>query len=32
MFPRAAARFLDNLDRWHRGDAVEPQVDLTLGY
>jgi phosphoglycerate dehydrogenase-like enzyme len=32
MFPRAAARFLDNLDRWHRGDRIEPQVDLTLGY
>lgn len=32
MFVRAAARFLDNLDRWHKGEAVAPQVDLTLGY
>lgn len=32
MFPRAAQRFLENLDRWHKGEAVEPQVDLTLGY
>ncbi|MGN6691627.1 MAG: D-2-hydroxyacid dehydrogenase [Sphingopyxis sp.] len=32
MFVRAAARFLENLDRWHRGEAVEPQVDLSAGY
>lgn len=32
MFVRSATRFLDNLSRWHRGEAVEPQVDLTLGY
>lgn len=32
MFARAAERFLDNLDRWHRGEPVAPQVDLTLGY
>ena len=32
MFVRAAERFLDNLDRWHKGETVEPQVDLTLGY
>ncbi|HEX2811313.1 MAG TPA: D-2-hydroxyacid dehydrogenase [Sphingopyxis sp.] len=32
MFVRAAERFLDNLDRWHKGEPVEPRVDLTLGY
>jgi phosphoglycerate dehydrogenase-like enzyme len=32
MFMRAAERFLDNLDRWHKGEPVEPRVDLTLGY
>lgn len=32
MFIRSATRFLENLDRWKRGEAVEPQVDLTLGY
>jgi phosphoglycerate dehydrogenase-like enzyme len=32
MFVRAAERFLDNLDRWHKGEPVEPQIDLTLGY
>ncbi|WOF42339.1 D-2-hydroxyacid dehydrogenase [Sphingopyxis indica] len=32
MFMRSAARFLENLDRWHRGEAVEPRVDLALGY
>lgn len=32
MFMRSAARFLENLDRWHKGEAVAPQVDLTLGY
>ncbi|WP_188238201.1 D-2-hydroxyacid dehydrogenase [Sphingopyxis sp. LK2115] len=32
MFVRSAERFLDNLDRWHKGEAVEPRVDLTLGY
>lgn len=32
MFVRAATRFLENLDRWHRGAPVAPQVDLTLGY
>lgn len=32
MFVRSAQRFLENLHRWHRGEAVEPQVDLTLGY
>jgi phosphoglycerate dehydrogenase-like enzyme len=32
MFVRAAERFLENLARWERGDPVEPQVDLMLGY
>lgn len=32
MFVRAADRFLANLDRWHRGEPIAPQVDLTLGY
>ena len=32
MFARSATRFLENLDRWHKGEAVEPRVDLTLGY
>lgn len=32
MFPRAVARFVENLDRYHRGERLEPQVDYTLGY
>ncbi len=32
MFVRAAERFLDNLARWHKGEPVAPQVDLSLGY
>ena len=32
MFVRSAERFFENLDRWHKGEAVEPQVDLKLGY
>ncbi|MGB3848114.1 D-2-hydroxyacid dehydrogenase [Sphingopyxis sp. YF1] len=32
MFLRSAERFLENLGRWHRGEAVAPQVDLLLGY
>ncbi|WP_298171790.1 D-2-hydroxyacid dehydrogenase [Novosphingobium sp.] len=32
MFQRSAARFLDNLARYGRGDALAHQVDLTLGY
>ncbi len=32
MFLRAAERFLENLSRWHKGEAVTPQVDLLLGY
>lgn len=32
MFLRAVQRFLSNLDRYHAGEALEPQVNLTLGY
>ena len=32
MIQRSAARFLDNLDRWHRGEPVEPRFDLAAGY
>lgn len=32
MFIRSAERFLENLHRWHKGEAVEPQVNLALGY
>jgi phosphoglycerate dehydrogenase-like enzyme len=32
MFTRAVDRFLANLDRWHRGEAVGPAVDLAAGY
>ena len=32
MFQRSADRFIANLDRWRRGEAVEPQLDLALGY
>jgi phosphoglycerate dehydrogenase-like enzyme len=32
MFMRSAQRFLENLDRYHRGEPVEPQVNLALGY
>ncbi len=32
MFARAAARFLANLERYHVGEPLEPQVDLALGY
>lgn len=32
MFVRSAQRFLENLDSWHKGETVEPRVDLTLGY
>ena len=32
MFVRSVERFLANLDRWHAGERVEPQVDLRLGY
>jgi phosphoglycerate dehydrogenase-like enzyme len=32
MFERSAARFLENLGRFQRGERLEPQVDFTLGY
>ena len=32
MFQRSADRFLANLDRWRRGEPVEPRMDLALGY
>ncbi len=32
MYVRSAERFLDNLDRWHRGDPLLHQVDLARGY
>ena len=32
MFQRSADRFIENLARWHRGEAVQPQLDLDLGY
>lgn len=32
MFPRAVARFIENIGRFERGEPLQPQVDLTLGY
>lgn len=32
MFQRSADRFIANLDRWHRGEPVEPRLDPALGY
>ncbi|MDG6078581.1 D-2-hydroxyacid dehydrogenase [Erythrobacter litoralis] len=32
MFQRSADRFIENLGRWHRGEPVEPRVDLSAGY
>ncbi len=32
MFERSAARFLINLERYHRGEPLSPQVDYTAGY
>ncbi|GAB5349957.1 D-2-hydroxyacid dehydrogenase [Alteriqipengyuania sp. 357] len=32
MFQRSADRFVENLARWHAGEAVAPQLDLALGY
>jgi phosphoglycerate dehydrogenase-like enzyme len=32
LVARAAERFLDNLARWERGEALTNAVDLTLGY
>lgn len=32
MFMRSADRFIANLERWHRGEPVEPRMNLELGY
>jgi phosphoglycerate dehydrogenase-like enzyme len=32
MLERSAARFLDNLGRYHAGQPLEPQVDYARGY
>ena len=32
MFPRAATLFLANLDRYLKGESLENEVDLALGY
>ena len=32
MFQRSADRFIENLERWHKGEPVQPQLDLELGY
>lgn len=32
LIPRAAVRFLENLDRYARGEALVSRVDLSLGY
>jgi phosphoglycerate dehydrogenase-like enzyme len=32
MFIRSAARFLENLNRYHQGEKLEPLVNLDLGY
>lgn len=32
MFQRGVERFLDNLERFHAGEPLRHQVDLTLGY
>jgi phosphoglycerate dehydrogenase-like enzyme len=32
MFIRSAERFLQNLDRYHKGVTLEPLVNLDLGY
>ncbi len=32
MFVRSADRFIENLERYHRGEQLEPQVDLARGY
>ncbi len=32
MFARSAQRFLENLARYRTGEALEPQVNLDLGY
>ncbi|MFN3469627.1 MAG: NAD(P)-dependent oxidoreductase, partial [Novosphingobium sp.] len=32
MFQRSVDRLLTNLGRFRRGEPLQPQVDLTLGY
>jgi phosphoglycerate dehydrogenase-like enzyme len=32
MFTRGADRFLENLDRYRKGEPLSPQVNLSLGY
>lgn len=32
MFMRSADRFIENLARWEKGEPVQPQMDLALGY
>jgi phosphoglycerate dehydrogenase-like enzyme len=32
MFQRSVTRFLENLERFRRGERLQPQVDLCLGY
>ncbi|MBT8427084.1 MAG: D-2-hydroxyacid dehydrogenase [Erythrobacter sp.] len=32
MFQRSADRFVENLERWHKGEPVQPQMDLAAGY
>ena len=32
MFQRSADSFIENLERWHKGEPVQPQLDLELGY
>ena len=32
MFARSAQRFLENLRRYHKGERLEPLVNLDLGY
>jgi phosphoglycerate dehydrogenase-like enzyme len=32
MFIRAAERFFENLERYHKGEKLEPLVNLDLGY
>ena len=32
LFARAAERFLENLERYERGEALVSRVDLSLGY